>query len=126
MSIAIDQGELVVAVSELEPLSPTVTRLSQLASGGNWSAAKIEESIALDQALTARVLSWQTRRPVPVRSRSSASEMPSCGSGSAVRKSVQPAIPEYELTEGELWRHSVASAFAVEVLASLVRAVAAP
>ena len=37
--------------------------------------------------------------------------------GSAVRKSVQPAIPEYELTEGELWRHSVASAFAVEVLA---------
>ena len=127
MSIAINQVELVVAVSELEPLPPTVTRLSQLASRGDWTAAEIEEVIALDQALTARVLSWANSAAsasaveiVRVRDavvRIGIGPLLSLVTGYSVRNTVQPAIVEYGLTEGELWRHSVASAFAAEVLA---------
>ena len=128
LSVAIDQSELLVAVSELEPLPPTVTRLAQVVSSGNWSADEIEEIITLDQALAARVLSRANSAAsasavevVRVRDavvRIGIGPVLSLVTGHAVRGTVQPALIEYGLTEGELWRHSVASALAVEVLAS--------
>ena len=128
LSVAIDQSELLVAVSELEPLPPTVARLAQVFSSGNWSADEIEEIITLDQALAARVLSRANSAAsasavevVRVRDavvRIGIGPVLSLVTGHAVRGTVQPALIEYGLTEGELWRHSVASALAVEVLAS--------
>lgn len=115
-------------MSELEPLPPTVTRLAQIISAGDWSADEIEEIISLDQVLAARVLSWANSAAsasaveiVRIRDavvRIGIGPVLSVVTGHAVRTRVQPALVEYGLTEGELWRHSVASALAVEVLAS--------
>lgn len=125
-SVAIDQEALLIAVSELEPLPPTVTRLLQLVSSGNWNAAEVEETVAFDPALTARVLSWANSAAsasaveiVRVRDavvRIGIGPILAMVTGHHVRGAVRPAVIEYGLTEGELWRHSVASALAVEVL----------
>ena len=125
-SVAINQEALLVAVSELEPLPPTLTRLLQLVRSGNWNAAEVEETVTFDPALTARVLSWANSaasasavESVRVRDavvRIGIGPILSMVTGHHVRSTVRPAVIEYGLAEGALWRHSVASALAVEAI----------
>ena len=126
MSVALDQAALLIAVTELEPLPPTVSRLLQLVSSGQWNAAQVEETVEFDQALAARVLAWANSAASAsavdiVRIRDAVvriwiGPILSMVTGHHVRSTVRPAVIEYGLGEGALWRHSVASALAVEVL----------
>jgi len=107
MSVAIDQMALVVTGSELEPLPPTATRLSQLVSSGDWSAAEVEETITLDQTLTARILSWANSAAsaveiVRIRDaivRIGIGPVLSLVTGYHLHGAVQPAVIEYGLTK---------------------------
>jgi len=120
----IDLHALTRSAGNLEALPASVTRLAAAAAKENWNVQEIEQIVSLDQALSLRVLR-------SANSAASASRMPIAtireavvrvGLGSllslATAKSVQGrmtgAIPEYGLSEGEMWRHAVGAALAAE------------
>jgi HD-like signal output (HDOD) protein len=115
----------------IETLPASVTRLAALTRGDGWDMRKVEEVVGLDPALTLRLLR-------SANSAASASAMPvvtireaivrmgmgtllSLGTAVAVQGRMRPALPEYGLSEGELWRHSVAAALAAEAAQSFCR-----
>ena len=129
MARAIEHSELLLAASQLKMLPSPVTRLAQLASSGDWRAEEAEEIIiTLDPALATRVLlranSTRASAVEIVRIRDAIVQV-GMGpvlwlvTGHHVRQTVEPAVFEYGLAKGALWRHSVASALAVEVLSSV-------
>ncbi len=121
----IDLDDVIGSSSTLEPLPVSVTRLASLVVQEDSDLNEITEVISFDQSLTARVLRW-------ANSAASASRAPvtsvdeavmRMGTGiilevaiaASVRKDFNQSIPEYGLTEGELWKHSIASALAVDI-----------
>ena len=52
----LDQSELVRAAYALDPLPASVSRLATLVARENWSVKEAEDVIALDQALTVKIL----------------------------------------------------------------------
>ena len=124
----IDLTALTRSAQHIEALPASVTRLMALTAGDTWSAHDVEEVVRLDQALTLRVLR-------AANSAASASAMPiatvreavvrlgirplvSLATTVGVQKRLEQGLPEYGLSEGELWRHSVASALAAEAAQS--------
>jgi HD-like signal output (HDOD) protein len=120
----IDLKALTRAANAIEALPASVTRLASIASKDSWNVREVEEIVSLDQALSFRLLRM-------ANSAASASLMPvvtirdavvrlgigsllSLATATSVQKRLHTAIPEYGLTEGELWRHSVASALGAE------------
>jgi HD-like signal output (HDOD) protein len=120
----IDLQALTRSANTLEALPASVTRLASIASKDSWNVKEVEEVVALDQALSFRLLRM-------ANSAASASLMPivtirdavvrlgigsllSLATASSVSKRLNTAIPEFGLNEGDLWRHSVASALAAE------------
>lgn len=120
----IDLQALTRSANTLEALPASVTRLASIASKDSWNVREVEEVVSLDQALSFKLLRM-------ANSAASASLMPivtirdavvrlgigsllSLATATSVQKSLTRAIPEYGLSEGELWRHSVASALAAE------------
>ncbi len=120
----VDIEALTRSARHMDPLPASVTRLAALTAGDKWNMNSIEEVVGLDQVLTMRVLR-------AANSAGSASAMPivtirealvrvgigsvlSVSTASAVHARMAPALPEYGLTRGELFRHSVASALAAE------------
>jgi HD-like signal output (HDOD) protein len=124
--VVLDHNALLKAANELEPLPASVTRLATIVARENWNVSEVEEVVSLDQALTARLLRL-------ANSAASASRMPigtvrgavvrmgigailSIATAASVQRRIQQPIPQYGLSEGELWRHSAASALAAEAL----------
>jgi HD-like signal output (HDOD) protein len=120
----IDLHALTRSAGNLEALPASVTRLAAVAAKENWNVQEIEQIVSLDQALSLSVLR-------AANSAASAARMPIAtireavvrvGLGSllslATARSVQGrmarAIPEYGLSEGEMWRHAVGAALAAE------------
>lgn len=120
----IDLQALTRSANTLEALPASVTRLASIAAKDSWNVREIEEVVSLDQALSFRLLRM-------ANSAASASLMPivtirdavvrlglgsllSLATATSVQKKLTSAIPEYGLSEGELWRHSVAAALAAE------------
>jgi HD-like signal output (HDOD) protein len=120
----IDLTALTRSANALEALPASVTRLASISSKDSWNVREVEEVVSLDQALSFRLLRM-------ANSAASASLMPvvtirdavvrlgigsllSLATATSVQKKLSTAIPEYGLTEGELWRHSVAAALAAE------------
>lgn len=114
------------AVQRLEPLPPTVARLAALLSRPEWDMNEVEECIRLDQGLTPKLLRiansalWfrghavATVRDAVVRLGSSA--VIALGIGAGVQRRFSKAVDGYDLREGELWTHSVASLLATTSL----------
>ena len=124
----IDLQTLTRSAQHIEPLPASVARLTELTAGDRWTFQGVEDVVRLDQALTLRLLKAAnsaasasaspvvTIRDAVVRLgiRSLLSLAPAVG----VQKRLRQALPEYGLSEGELWRHSVAAALAAESLQS--------
>ncbi len=120
----IDQSDLVRAANSLDPLPASVTRLATLVSRQAWSLKEAEEIISLDQALAARLLRLANSPAggshgavVTIEDalmRMGIGVVLSMATGSSVQRLTRSGLPEYGLSEGDLWRHSVASALAAE------------
>lgn len=123
----IDLKALTRSANALEALPASVTRLAAIAAKDSWNVREVEEIVSLDQALSFRLLRM-------ANSAASASLMPvvtirdavvrlgigsllSLATATSVQRKLFGAIPEFGLSEGELWRHSVASALGAEAAA---------
>ena len=121
----IDLDAVIRSSIDIEPLPVSVTRLASLVVKDDTNIDEIAEVISYDQSLTARVLRWAnsaaSANAAPVTSVDEA--VMRMGTGiimevaiaAGVRKELNQSIPEYGLTEGELWKHSIASALAVDI-----------
>lgn len=120
----IDLQALTRSASNLEALPVSVTRLAAIAGSENWDVREVEQVISLDQALSLRLLR-------AANSAASAARMPivtirdavvrvglgsvlSMAAATSVQGKLSRAVPEYGLSEGEMWRHAVGSALAAE------------
>jgi HD-like signal output (HDOD) protein len=122
----LEQTDLVQAAQELEPLPPTAARLANLLSRADWDIHDVEEAIAFDQALTAKLLRLANSalwfRGHAIASVRDAVMRLGSGTvfglvmGAGVQKRLSRALPQYGLREGELWTHSVAATLAASVL----------
>lgn len=120
----IDLEALTRSASNLEPLPESVTRLAAIAARDNWDVREVEQTVSLDQTLSLRLLraansaASAARMPVgTIRDavvRVGLGSLLSMATASSVQGSLSRAVPEYGLSEGELWRHAVASALAAE------------
>src|SRR5262249_13815636 len=118
--------DFVDVVKQLEPLPPTVARLASLLSGPDWSMHEVEECVAFDQALTTKLLRiansalWFRSHAIgSVRDavmRIGSGTVVALVMGAGVQRRMAKPLPQYGLREGDLWKHSVASALAASVL----------
>ncbi len=123
----IDLDALTQAASGLEPLPVSVTRIASMVCGDRSpDLAEITEIVRYDQALTASLLraansSWSASRTEITNVRDAivrlgSSAVFSIALGVNVKARMATAIPEYGLSEGDLWNHSVAASLAAELL----------
>lgn len=132
----IDLEPLTRSAQHIEALPASVTRLTALTRGDTWSLLEVEEIVRLDQALTMRLLraanSAASASAVPISTvrdaivRLGVRSLLSLAMAVGVQKRLAQALPEYGLSEGELWRHSVAAALATESIQSYCRAAVPP
>lgn len=125
----LDFESLVRAAESLDPVPASVTQLVRLISNDDWAFRDVEAVISLDPALTGRVLQV-------ANSAASATLMPiGTVKDAVIRVGIGPvvsfamawsigprfrrALPEYGLSEGQLWKHSVAAALAAEIAAAM-------
>lgn len=121
-----DLNALIVEANALAPLPASSSRLSAMLTNDDWNVADVERVIALDQALTLRMLrmansalSGSEKQIVSVREavvRMGTGAVLSVAVASGAQRELKRSIPEYHIAEGELWKHSVASALATETL----------
>lgn len=126
----IDLDSLVRDAHELEPLPATVLRLLELLSSDDWTLESVVETASLDAALTARILkvanSAANSSAAPVTTldeatmRLGATAVVKLATGSAIRGYMASSESSSgEGQEGDLWRNSVATALAADLVASL-------
>lgn len=123
---SIHRAQLRQEAEELEPLSPSSTRLLSILSREDWDPDEVIEVASLDAGLTARLISMaNSAANAPEQSiatldgammRLGAGTVLSVSVASAVRRRLEVPLPAYGLGEGEIWRHSVAASLAVEGL----------
>jgi HD-like signal output (HDOD) protein len=121
----------VKAAHGLDPLPATVARLASLVVRPDWSLNEAAHLVEFDPALTGRLLRLANSAAMaglsPVNTARDAIMRVGIGpalafaAASGLRKQLKRALPEYGLTDGQLWRHSVASALAVEPIARRAR-----
>ena len=132
----LDQAALIKATQELEPRPPTVDQLAAIASRRNWSATEAEETISLDPALAGKLLSLANSvasgSRVEIVSIKDAVVRMGIGAAlalataTAISARYRLALPQYRLAEGELWRHSVSTSIAAQLLPSYCSVVIPP
>jgi putative nucleotidyltransferase with HDIG domain len=123
----LEADALVKAAHGLDPLPATVARLASLVVRPDWSLNEAAHLVEFDPALTGRLLRLANSAAMaglsPVNTARDAIMRVGIGpalafaAASGLRKQLRRALPEYGLTDGQLWRHSVASALAVEPIA---------
>jgi putative nucleotidyltransferase with HDIG domain len=124
-----DVQVLVRAAEKLDPIPVSVQRLMAIVARDRWAITEVEQVIALDQALTGRLLqvanSAANAALTPVGTvrdaviRVGVSSVLSFAMATAVGPRFRRALPAYGLSEGELWSHSVAASLGCEVLVAL-------
>jgi putative nucleotidyltransferase with HDIG domain len=122
----IDLDAVCRSARDLEPLPVSVTRLVSLLADENAPIAAVAQVVGYDPALTGRILSLANtaarQGAAPIVTVQDAVVRLGTGAvltltvSSALRRRMTRAVPEYGLTEGDLWRHSVATAVAAELL----------
>ena len=118
--------QLTDEVRDLAPLPAAAAKLAQLAADMDADTQLIVDTIRYDQALTARVLRYANSPAAGsyYRIRSVKDAVVRLGLGKLLELAIsahvsgqmQTALPEYGLGEIDLWRHSVASATAADLL----------
>jgi HD-like signal output (HDOD) protein len=120
----VNLDRLLTGATELEPLPASAARLAQLISEPDWDLDEIVDVIQLDQALSGKLLGLSNSALFgavePIRtvqqavSRLGSGTVLSLAVGSSVQQQLRRPLPLYDMNEGDLWRHSVASALAAE------------
>jgi putative nucleotidyltransferase with HDIG domain len=136
VSAMLDKDALTKAAFALDPLPATVARLAALVVREDWSVAEAAHLVEFDPALTGRLLkmanSAATAGLAPVATvrdailRVGIGPVLAFATASGLKKQLRRALPEYGLSEGQLWRHAVASALAAELLAGPSRVTLPP
>ncbi len=131
MTALIDVDFLIEQARGLEPLPASVGRLASVFARADWDMDDVVEVVKYDQSLTARLLRVANSAASAAKSevgsvrtavmRLGTGMVLSIATGVGVRKRLQQSIPAYALSEGDLWRHSVASALAAELADRLLR-----
>jgi HD-like signal output (HDOD) protein len=127
----LDANALVKAAHALDPLPATVAKLASLVVRQDWSLNEAAHLVEFDPALTGRLLrlanSAATAGLAPVNTARDAIMRVGIGpalafaAASGLRRQLKRALPEYGMSEGQLWRHSVASALAAEPITRRTR-----
>lgn len=125
-------GELLAAAERIDPLPVSVTRLALLVADPEADIREIVEVITYDQALAANLLRQVNSAALGGRvvittvrdavMRLGIGTLFTLALGASVRTAMGQAIPELGLSEGELWRHSVAASLTADVLRARCRA----
>lgn len=125
----LDYTKLVKAAESLDPVPVSVSRLVSIISRDHWAFSEVEQVIAFDQALSGRLLqvanSAASATLMPIGTikdaiiRVGVGPVVSFAMATCIGPSFRRALPEYGLSEGELWRHSVASSLAAEVVMAM-------
>lgn len=128
----IDLDALIRSANDLEPLQHSASRLASLAAKESWSVPEVVSAISFDPVLTARVLkaansaaSGGVHRITTVREalvRLGMGRVVTIAVGSSVKGQMRGAVPEFGLSEGALWRHSVAASLAAESAVGVCKA----
>ncbi|MCU1343991.1 MAG: Chemotaxis protein [Acidimicrobiia bacterium] len=130
-ALPLDLAAVVRTAGSLEPLPASVTRLATLVAEEDSNLREIVEVVAFDQVLTGALLSRANSVVSAVRNpiRTVHEGVVRLGTGTVLALAMSAslsarmrgAIPEYGLEEGDLWRHSVLSALAVDALRRVSR-----
>ncbi len=125
----LDFESLVRAAETLDPVPTSVTQLVRIISNDDWAFRDVEAVISLDPALTGRVLqvanSAASATLMPIGTvkdaviRIGIGPVVSFAMAWSIGPRLRRALPEYGLSEGQLWKHSVATALAAEVVAAM-------
>ncbi len=118
------RDELIREALELDPLPASSTRLSQIFASEDWSLQDVAKTAALDQVLTGTLLryvnsaaSGSAQKITQVSQavmRMGPGLVMSVALGQSVSGPMKSDLPAYGMEEGDLFRHSIASAIAIE------------
>jgi HD-like signal output (HDOD) protein len=130
-TLPLDLHEVVRSAGDMEPLPASLARLATLVVEEDSNLREIVEVVSFDQVLTGALLSRANSVMSAVRNpiRTVHEAVVRLGTGTVLALAMsaslsarmREAVPEYGLAEGELWRHSVMSALAVDALRRVAR-----
>lgn len=119
---------LLASIETEQPLPVTVTRLARLLSDDTYETEQVVELVSLDPVLTAALLrranSTASGATSPIGTvqqavvRIGTGPLLSLAFAASVGARMSTALPEYGVSEGELWRRAVAASVAAEVIRS--------
>jgi len=125
MSATINLDELLYRARKLPAFPETTVRLAQIVSNQSYEVDDVASCVKYDQALTLKLLSAANSAAYATEERVSTAYEAVLRLGSAqvltiavsreARSMFRVALPAYRLEEGELWKHSVATALAGEI-----------
>jgi HD-like signal output (HDOD) protein len=125
----LDYNQLVRAAESLDPVPMSVSRLVAVVARDHWAFSEVEQVISLDQSLTGRLLqvanSAASATLIPIGTvkdaiiRVGVGPVLSFSMACCIGPQFKRALPEYGLSEGDLWRHSVASSLAAEIIMAM-------
>jgi putative nucleotidyltransferase with HDIG domain len=125
----LDYTQLVRAAETLDPVPASVSRLVSIVARDHWAFSEVEQVIALDQALTGRLLqvanSAASAALVPIGTvkdaiiRVGVGPVLSFAMACSIGPQLKRALPAYGLAEGDLWRHSVGASLAAEIVMAM-------
>jgi putative nucleotidyltransferase with HDIG domain len=123
---ALDLDAVISAAHHLHPLPASLTRLAILVADNDTDLRAIVEVISFDQALTGALLARANSAASAGRQaiRTVHEAVVRLGTGTVLAMAMsasvsglmRSALPTYGLAEGQLWRHSVRTALAAEVV----------
>lgn len=132
----VDLDLLIKDARTMKPLPVSTTRLAALVLEEDWDLRSVAEVVRLDQALTGRLLGSANSVLAGARHEITSIDQAilrlgpgtvlAIAIGSTVGEMLGDSLPAYGLSEGELWRHSVAAAFAMEAARRHCRVTFAP
>ena len=122
----VELNDLIQHAREMKPLPASTIRLAALINSPHVDLNEVTEIIAYDQALTMRLLraansaatggSARATRASEAVFRLGLARVLSLAIAGSIHDPLQRDVAAYGLAEGELWRHSVATAAAAETL----------
>lgn len=128
MSAAINLSEILYQGRKLPAFPETTVRLAQVVSNKNFDVDDVVSCVKYDQSLTLKLLSAANSAAFAADERVStvheavlrlgSSQVLTIAVSREVRSIYRVAFPAYGLEEGELWKHSVATALASEIASS--------
>jgi putative nucleotidyltransferase with HDIG domain len=125
MPATIDLDELLYRARKLPAFQETTLRLAQIVSNKGYDIEDVSNCVKYDQALTIKLLAaanspaYSAQQPVSTVHeavlRLGSAHVLTIAVSKEVRSRFQIAFPAYKLAEGELWKHSVATALAGDI-----------